>query len=166
MNLVELHPAQRDELECLENLMQFYLYELSEWLPITLGRHGLFPLQPLLEYWRQAATRPYLIRVDGELAGFATVDDKVRLAEAQYNLGYWFISRRFRGRGIGRQALRQLLAATPGQWQVMHLEANRPAREFWGRVIPPLSNGAFSCQPANADGYPCILYGFRAGDSA
>ena len=34
---IELHAAQRDELETIENLMQFYMYDFSEWLPLKLG---------------------------------------------------------------------------------------------------------------------------------
>ncbi|MCB2254527.1 GNAT family N-acetyltransferase [Pseudomonas chlororaphis] len=161
MSPIDLQPAQRNDWQCLENLMQFYLYELSEWLPLELGRHGLFEIQSLDRYWRQPGTRPWLLRVDGELAGFAVVDDKVHLAQAQHNLAYLFVARRFRGRGIGRQVVTQLLAPRPGQWQVFHIDANRPARDFWARVVPQLSGGAFSCQPSTADGYPCTLYAFH-----
>ena len=41
MPSIELHAAQRDDLETIENLMQFYLYDFSEWLPLKLGEHGL-----------------------------------------------------------------------------------------------------------------------------
>ena len=46
MPSIELHAAQRDELETIENLMQFYMYDFSEWLPLKLGGHGFFDLQP------------------------------------------------------------------------------------------------------------------------
>ena len=42
MPSIELHAAQRDELETIENLMQFYVYDFSEWLPLKLGEHGFF----------------------------------------------------------------------------------------------------------------------------
>ena len=64
---IELHPAQRDELDIIENLMQFYMYDFSEWLPLKLARHGLFSIHPKDDYWRNPATQPFLIRVDGEL---------------------------------------------------------------------------------------------------
>lgn len=166
MNVIELQPAQRDELECIENLMQFFMYEFSEWLPIKLGRHGLFAIQEKTAYWRKPATRPMLIRVDGELAGFAIVDDAVHFPEVQYNLGYFFVIRRFRGRGIGKQVVTHLLTQLPGQWQIFHIDDNQPARAFWARVVPDLSSGTFSCQPITADGYPCTLYTFHSPPGA
>ena len=66
---IELHAARRDELQTLENLMQFYTYDFSEWVPLALGEQGLFSLMSLSDYWRKPATQPFLIKVDGELAG-------------------------------------------------------------------------------------------------
>jgi len=162
MPSIELHAAQRDELETLENLMQFYMYDFSEWLPLKLGGHGFFHIQPLQDYWRNPATRPYLIKVDGELAGFVTVDDSTHLPGAQYNIGYLFVTRRFRGQGVATFVVSTLLSQLPGQWQIFHIDANPPARRFWARVIPDFTGGAFSRHQQPADGYPCTFYRFQS----
>jgi len=161
MPSIELHPAQRDELDCIENLMQFYLYELSEWLPLKFAPHGLFAIQSQLDYWRKPGTHPLLIKVDAELAGFVTIDNDVHFADVQYNIGYFFISRRFRGQGLGKQAVTQLFNRHPGQWQVFHIDANQPACAFWAKVIPALTHGEFSRHPISASGYACTLYKFQ-----
>ncbi|OOV94572.1 GNAT family N-acetyltransferase [Pseudomonas sp. MF4836] len=161
MPAFELCPAQRDELDILDHLLQFYLYELSAWLPLKLGRHGLYEIQSQDDYWRSPHTRPWLIRVDGELAGMACVDDRVHAASTRYNLGYLFISHRFRGQGLGRAVSARLLEQLPGAWQIVHIDANQPARMFWARVMPTLSGGTFDCQAISADGYPCTLYSFN-----
>ena len=38
---IELHAARRDELQTIENLMQFYTYDFSEWLPRPLGEPAM-----------------------------------------------------------------------------------------------------------------------------
>jgi predicted acetyltransferase len=158
---IELHPAQRDELETIENLMQFYTYDFSEWLPLKLGERGFFNIQPLPDYWRKPATRPFLIRVDGELAGFVTVDDDTHLPGARYNIGYLFVARRFRGQGVARFVASTLLSRFPGQWQIFHIEANQPARLFWTAVMPGLSRDGFTRHQQTIKGYPCTLYRFE-----
>ncbi|WP_445178783.1 GNAT family N-acetyltransferase [Pseudomonas sp. McL0111] len=163
---IELHPAHRDELETIENLMQFYMHDFSEWLPLTLAEHGFFPIQPKLDYWRQPATRPFLIKVDGELAGFVTVDDETHIDGAEHNIGYFFITRRFRGQGVAQFVVSALLNRFPGQWQIFHIDANLPARRFWARVIPDLSGGEFSLHHREVDGYPCTFYAFPGRFSA
>jgi predicted acetyltransferase len=162
MPSIELHAAQRDELETIENLMQFYTYDFSEWLPLKLSEHGFFSLRPLSDYWQKPATRPFLIRVDGELAGFVTVDDNTHLPGADYNIGYLFVSRRFRGQGVARFVVSTLLSRFPGQWQIFHIEANLPARLFWATVMPDLSAGGFTRHFLTVEGYPCTLYRFEA----
>jgi predicted acetyltransferase len=162
MPLIELHAAQRDELETIENLMQFYMYDFSEWLPLKLGEHGLFNIQPKLDYWRTPATRPFLIKVDGELAGFVTVDADTHVPGAELNIGYFFVSRRFRGQGVAKFVVSALLSRFPGQWQIFHIDANLPARRFWATVIPALLQKNFTTHQLAVDGYPCTFYCFES----
>ncbi|ROM89622.1 GNAT family N-acetyltransferase [Pseudomonas brassicacearum] len=161
MAAIELHRAQRDELDCIENLMQFYLYDFSEWLPLKIGAHGFFPLQPMLDYWRKPATQAFLIRVDGDIAGFVTVDDSVHFDDVQYNIGYLFVSRHYRGRGVGKFVVSALLQQLPGQWQIFHIDANQPAQAFWSKIIPELTQGQFTRHQLPVDSYPCTLFKFR-----
>ncbi|MGF6165140.1 putative acetyltransferase [Pseudomonas sp. 2725] len=161
MPSIELHAAQRDELETIENLMQFYTYDFSEWLPLKLGEYGFFNILPMPDYWRNPATRPFLIKVDGELAGFVTVDNQVHLSGADYNIGYLFVSRRFRGRGVARFVVSTLLSRFPGQWQIFHIEANQPARLFWAAVMLGLNVAGLTLHQQVVDRYPCTFYRFE-----
>ena len=161
MPTIELHPAHRDELQTIENLMQFYMYDFSQWLPLKLGEHGFFSIQPKDDYWRNPATRAFLIRVDGELAGFVTVDDETHIDGAEHNIGYFFLTRRFRGQGVAQFVVSALLSRLRGQWQIFHIDANLPAQRFWARLIPLLSDGHFTLQQREVDGYPCTFYVLR-----
>jgi len=162
MSSIELHAAHRDELPIIENLMQFYTHDFSEWLPLPLGEQGLFDLRSLEDYWRNPATRPFLIRVDGELAGFVTLDDQTHLPGAHYNMGYLFVSRRFRGQGVGRFVVSTLLSRFPGQWQIFHLAANPSARLFWASVMPGLCASGFSQSELEVECNPCTFYRFES----
>ncbi|MGJ7518492.1 GNAT family N-acetyltransferase [Pseudomonas baetica] len=160
MPSITLHAAHRDELQTIENLMQFYTYDFSEWLPLKLGEQGFFNIQYLTDYWRNPATQPFLIRVDDELAGFVTVDEDTRLPDVRYNIGYLFVTRRFRGQGIAKFVVSTLLSRLPGQWQILHLDANLPARAFWAAVMPGLCPEGFTLHQQSIKGHPCTLYRF------
>lgn len=166
MPTIELRPAHRDELQTIENLMQFYMYDFSQWLPLKLGEHGFFSIQQKDDYWRNPATQPFLIRVDGELAGFVTVDDDTHTEGAQHNIGYFFLTRRFRGQGVAQFVVSALLSRLPGQWQIFHIDANLPAQRFWARLIPQLSGGEFTRQQRSVDDYPCTFYVLHVPASA
>lgn len=162
MHNVELHPAQRDELQTIENLMQFYMYDFSEWLPLKFADHGFFSIQLKDGYWRHPATRPFLIHVDNQLAGFVTVDNDTHIAGAEHNIGYFFLARRFRGQGVAQFVVSALLSRIPGQWQIFHIDANRPAQRFWARLIPQLSGGEFTSEQREVDGYRSTFYVLRS----
>ncbi|NBF11686.1 GNAT family N-acetyltransferase [Pseudomonas sp. Fl4BN1] len=153
MKHLELRPAARDDWPCLDNLMQFYLYELSQWLALKLGAQGLYPIQALDDYWRDPATRPWLILVDGELAGFAVVDHQQCDSPTRCNLGYLFIARRFRRQGFGRRVAQQLLASTSGPWQLTHFDANLPAGAFWRALLADVSPTSIVAQGLPATRY-------------
>ncbi|KQN53604.1 GCN5 family acetyltransferase [Pseudomonas sp. Leaf48] len=159
---IELHAAQRDELQIIENLMQFYTYDFSEWLPLKLGQQGFFNILPMPHYWRDPATQPFLIRVDGELAGFVTVDDRTHLPGARYNIGYLFVSRGYRGQGVGRFVISTLLSQLPGQWQIFHIDANKPARLFWSAVMPTLGTGPIARHQLVIEHNRCTVYRFES----
>jgi predicted acetyltransferase len=162
MKTIELHPTQRDDLQTLENLMQFYTYDLSEWLPLSLADHGFFSLQALSDYWRNPAIHPFVIHVNGELAGFVTVDNATHLPGAEHNIGYLFIARRFRGQGVATFVASTLLSRFHGQWQILHLAANLPAAQFWKAAIPRLTADVFSQHHLIIDANPCIGYRFAS----
>ncbi|KAB0495883.1 GNAT family N-acetyltransferase [Pseudomonas vancouverensis] len=162
MPSITLHPAQRDELQTIENLMQFYTYDFSEWLPLKLGEHGFFSILPMPDYWRNPGTRPFLIKADGELAGFVTVDENTHLPGARYNIGYLFVSRRLRGQGVARFVVSTLLSQFPGQWQIFHIEANQPARLFWAAVMPSLAVSGLTLHQRRVDHHLCTFYRFES----
>jgi predicted acetyltransferase len=141
--------------------MQFYMYDFSEWLPISLNDDGLFSIRPQHEYFSKPTTKFYVITVDGENAGFASVDDEVNHPDTNHNIGYFFIARKFRRKGVAKFVVAELLARFSGGWQIFHITENLGAAVFWKNVIPKLTGEKFSTHDENIDGYACTLYKFR-----
>ena len=131
LNGVTLEKAQASELSCIENMMQFYNYELSQWYPIDFSAAGAYSIQSKAEYWATAGVAPYLIKANGDLAGFAVVDSEVIDAGYAHNLGYFFVARRYRKQGIGLATFSTLLKLFPGAWEVYYLAKNKSAAQFW-----------------------------------
>ena len=165
MTTVELLEAKGEDLQRIENMMQFYMYDFSEWLPLPFNDDGWFSIQSKAKYWAKSSTRPFLIAVNGETAGFVTVDDEVTHLDANFSIGYFFVGRRFRGAGVGTAAVTQLLELFPGCWQIFHVNQNASASAFWKKVVPVSTVGNFSVHRETIDGYDCTLYKFRIGCS-
>jgi predicted acetyltransferase len=48
----------------------------------------------------------------------------------------FFVMRKYRRGGVGREAARLVFALFPGAWQVRQLHGNDAATAFWRAVVP------------------------------
>ncbi len=161
-NNFSLRRAAVADLPRIENLMQFYNYDLSESYPLSFGENGLYTLRPKQAYWSLPTVHPYLIEVGPELAGFAVVDHDVVATTSNFNLGYFFIGRRFRKQGIGKQIVRQLLQRYTGNWEIYHLHENVAAKNFWSKALTAAGIADAKISEQMIDDEVCILYTFSS----
>ena len=130
-------PATVEERPILRRLMELYQYDFSESDGADIGPMGLYDYPYLDHYWVEAGRIPFLVRVDGKLAGF------VLISRYNYFTGYkdawvmaeFFIMRKYRMRGVGEQVARWVFDHHPGAWQVSQIPENKAAITFWRKVI-------------------------------
>jgi predicted acetyltransferase len=144
---VEVRLAKLSERRLIDGLMQFYQYDFSELEPegsgdFELGEEGRFqPYASLEHYWREEGRIPLLIRVGGKPAGFALINAHSHLGGAvERNMAEFFVARKHRRRRVATEAVRQILAAYPGRWEVAVLARNPNAQAFWPRAIAAAPN--------------------------
>src|SRR5215813_6690596 len=70
---IKVLPALREQKPVLANLLELYVYDFSEFMDLKLGADGRFGYKHLSRYWQEPGRHPFLIRVNGDLAGFALV---------------------------------------------------------------------------------------------
>ena len=160
MSVVTLRAVERAQWPVIENLMQFYNYELSAWYPIAFGDDGRYAVASKTAYLGQPGTQAWLILADGELAGFAVVDDELVDLRRDINLGYFFVGRRFRGRGVGAAAFGGLLARYPGAWELYYLARNEVAAGFWPKAFERAGLGDVAVSDLALHGEACVMNRF------
>jgi predicted acetyltransferase len=138
--------AQQSDQEVLVNLLQLYVYDLSEILLLDVEDTGRFQEIPVDASWTDASRFPFLIRVGERLAGFALVHRRSRLSGSAdvWDMAEFFVLRRYRRTGVGREAAHRIFAEHPGKWEVRQLSANAPATAFWRRAISVYTDGRFT----------------------
>jgi predicted acetyltransferase len=162
MSRIEIRPALASDEACIDNLMQLYAYDASGWYPIELQANGRFTLRPVARFWTEANQHPFLIFVDGKLAGFAVVDGEVVDPSSKWNMGYFFIARRYRGQGVGRHTAQQLFAQFRGDWEIYQVIQNTNATHFWRSVISAFTNARFTERELAIGGDHCIQQRFAS----
>jgi predicted acetyltransferase len=127
---IEVIVATDDDRPIVRRLLQLYHYDFSEFNGADVNPHGEYLHGYFDEYWLGGDRRAFLIRVDGALAGFALV-----YTGEPCDIAEFFVMRKYRRFGVGREAAAFLFQGFPGNWTVRQQLTNAPATEFWRRVI-------------------------------
>jgi predicted acetyltransferase len=139
-----LHRATLADKSTLRNLMELYLYDFSEFTGSDVDESGLYGYEYLDFYWTDPAWHPFLVRVNGRLAGFVLVRDQgLDNGELVHHIAEFFILRKYRRQHIGKQAAFQVFDRFPGLWRVTEIEENKAAQAFWRQVIGEYCGGNF-----------------------
>ena len=140
-----LDEATEAQAEVVDRLLQLYQYDFSEIEGGVIDETGRYPYIGPWTDWTTRDHHAFLVRVDGELAGFALVkpcpddwsDEPSRL------LHEFFVMRKFRRRGVGREVARRLFDHLPGRWTLQQSPHNDGARAFWRKVLTEYTGGRY-----------------------
>lgn len=146
--MIEVIPALPDQQPVLANLLELYAHDFSEFHPIELGEDGRFGYPSLLLYWTDPDRHPFLVRIDGRLAGLALVSGR----GSSWDMAEFFVIRRYRRRGAGTEIAHQVWRQFPGRWEIRVMAANASAHQFWERAIAAFTGEAIQSVPFERNG--------------
>lgn len=143
--VISLMRACNEDKTVVQNLMQFYLYDFSEYITYDVGHNGLFAAYPYFdEYWNNDSTRIcYLIKHQDKISGFVFVK-KIELTDSNhYSIAEFFVLKKYRRQGIGKEIAFQIFNIHKGRWEIFQRESNKPSHAFWKNVIDGYTRGNF-----------------------
>jgi len=142
---VTLTKASRENIGVMENLMQFYIYDFSEFVDLDVNKDGLFePYAGIRDYWDNENERfPYFIKEGERFLGFVLVRYIMASERNYFSMAEFFIMRKYRRKGIGRSMAEQVFQLHKGQWEIYQKESNKPAQVFWRNIITDYTEGQF-----------------------
>jgi predicted acetyltransferase len=162
---IEVNPAAPEQEPVLANLFELYAHDFSEFYNLELGADGRFGYKHLSLYWVEPDRYPFLVKVDGKLAGFVLVKrgSEVSGDENVWDVAEFFIARGYRRRGVGMRVAHEVWRRFPGRWEVRVMESNPSAKEFWGCTINSfIGEMSFSVR-VEKDGESWHLFSFELG---
>jgi len=132
---IQLHTPSRSDRNLVRHLMELYQYDFSEFDGQDLDEHGCFGYGDLDYFWFEPTHAAFLITVDEKLAGFVLIDDEVVIPGNERSITEFFIMRKYRRRGVGKQVAMEVFRRIPAKWEVRVIVQNPPAQAFWRRII-------------------------------
>ena len=140
-----LLPASEEYKAVIQNLMQFYIYDFSEYVKYDVDDNGLFAPYPNLDdYWKETSNKfPYIIKKDDKYVGFVLVKFIESQERMYFSIAEFFILKKYRRTGIGKAIAIKVFNLHKGQWEVFQKESNKPAQIFWKKVIEEYTKGQY-----------------------
>lgn len=159
---VQLVKATAKDHDLLFNLAQFYQYDFTDFLGGDVDAEGLFPYMSV-NYYLGQGRQAYIARIEDHPAGFALVDEQIQLRSGPGRyLAEFFVMRRFRRKGIGRQCAFQVFDTYRGYWEIAEVGPNQPAIAFWRKVIGEYTRGRFEESTTQEDGLKIVWQTFNS----
>ncbi len=143
----------------VQNMWPAYQHDLTEFGGERPNAHGLLHadddvrtmaehLAAMAAWWREPERLfPYLIRVDGQPAGFNLVAARARLPEgidADFVVHEFFVVHAYRGSDVAERAARLGFERHPGSWEVVTYPNHARAAAFWRRTCRGFSSDSYS----------------------
>ena len=141
---IEVIQAALDDKPLIQRMFEFYQYDFSEFDDADLDSHGTYSYPWLDHYWSEKGRCPFIIRVDGKLAGFVLVNQNTYLQTSEWSISEFFIMRKYRKLGIGKVAAFFIFDMFHGKWEVHELESNLLSQLFWRKVISEYTHGLYT----------------------
>ncbi|MDQ0913879.1 GNAT family N-acetyltransferase [Paenibacillus sp. V4I5] len=156
---MELIKVSFEKKLILRNLMELYQYDMSQFEDDSendVNEYGLFDYKYLDHYWTEEGRFPFFIMESGKLAGFVLVREIADGELPKFSVAEFFILRKYRGQGIGKEVAYKVFEMFRGNWSVSWLEKNLPAKRFWTKAIIEYSKG--NCSEALQEGNPSLEF--------
>jgi predicted acetyltransferase len=165
---IDVKRAESTDSVKLDNLMQFYIYDFSEFLPIDLDEKASFKEEILDDFFDDPDKAAFLVMVDGLPAGFALVSAEIVLQQNRGGRGIkeFFIVKRHRRHGVGKTVATAIFSMYPGKWEVRVVRTNLPAKVFWEKVISEYSEGRYDYEERYDEIWRGSIFSFHARATA
>jgi len=151
--------AQAADRLAIFRMLELYQYELSDIWDQDLDSHGEYGYA-LDRYWSHAACYPFVALVNGHYAGFALVDEALKIGRAGHWIDQFFVLKKYRRSGLGRSLAHYVFSALPGAWEVGQMTANLPAQAFWRKAIADYASDGYQEHQLRGTGWEGVVQCF------
>lgn len=144
---VQLDPITLKGKRAFAQLINLYNfnYDFTNYLNDEIPEDGFF-CGDADYFMNDARSHNFFIRVDGKIAGYVIISDggcRYLEDETAHNIDEFFVTRKYRRKGIGRIAATTAFDLYKGKWEVCQMQDNVSAQQFWLSVISEYTNNDF-----------------------
>lgn len=133
--MIELVEVKSEHREILWNMLQKYLYEMTNYYDDEMDEMGNYHYGYFDDYFTDPERTALLIYDDKLLAGFAMINPYSYINEhPDHVLAEFTIFPMYRKKHIGKCAAELILKTYKGRWEIKYNEKNVGARVLWNKI--------------------------------
>jgi predicted acetyltransferase len=139
-----LEKVKIEEKQVLFNLLQFALYDGSQYIKNELNNFGLFNYEWFDNYFTDDDRYCFFIKdTKDTLLGFVMVNKHMKVYESGHSIAEFLILPNYRGNQIGKKVAFQIFDIFKGNWEVEPIENSDGAYNFWKKTIEEYTNNNY-----------------------
>lgn len=132
----KIEKVKKEEKEILYRMLQFALYDGSQYINNKITNKGLFEYKWFDNYFTDDDRMAYFIRNDSdELVGFVMINQNMKVESIGHSVAEFLILPHYRRNHIGKQIAFEVFSRFKGNWEVEPIENSDEAYYFWQNVI-------------------------------
>jgi len=164
LTMMQITKVDQSGEATLRHLMTLFLHDLSEFnddLEINPGS-GLFEFDNLEWFFEKEGLTPFFILHEEKIIGFILLQSGPFSNQeiSDYLLNSFFILRKYRRRGLGREACKVFFKQFPGRYAISQMKSNIPAIHFWKSIYRSFEIDTFEKEEIE-DGQEVIYQYFK-----
>lgn len=143
---IKLEKVEENKKEILYRLLEFALYDGSNYTDNDMENDGVFPYKYFDLYFKEPEREAYFIKYNKKLIGFAMINKNLKFLEKtkdNYCVSEFLIIPKYRRMHLGREAASKLFDLHKGNWEVQPMDNNKIAYKFWGNTIDNYTKGNY-----------------------
>jgi len=133
--MISLKKVQDTEKVLLVNLLQKYLYEMTNFYDDDIDENGNYQYRYFEDYFVNDSRKAFFIMLDENVAGFIMINPYSYIGEvSDYVLAEFCVIPKYRGRHIAEETFQILCEMYQGKWEIKYSNKNTPAMKLWNKV--------------------------------
>ena len=150
----------------LRNLFELYLHDMAEWFEFDTSAEGNYSFPTGQEIWDKGVDVYFVYSEEIPIAfGLVGLADKYDKTPGMRDMDEFFVVRRYRRSGLGREFANFLWQQYPDPWLVRVYQRNLPAVPFWRSAIAAYTDGSYDEQVTEVNDRSWSYFRFNSGDT-
>ena len=121
--------------DILYNLLQFALYDGSQYIENELNENGNFNYTWFDNYFTDDNRESYFIKSQNKYIGFVMINENLKFNNSGKSIAEFLIMPQYRRHHIGKKVAMEIFNMYPGWWEVEPIENSESAYKFWKKTI-------------------------------